>query len=106
MIGIHILSGPRIVPAFVGTLSDADRSVDWTQAACRGEDPQLWFPERGGGDQYRDARAVCETCPIRERCLDYAMRREHGLHRANRFGMYGGLTPEERAEMASERGAG
>ena len=105
VIGIHIVSGPRIAPALVGTLSDADRSVDWTQAACRGEDPELWFPESGGRDLYGQARATCQRCPIRERCLEYAMKREGGYGRVYRAGMWGGLTSNERYQLSKERKA-
>lgn len=45
---------------------------DWrTRAACRREDPELWFPE--AGDNGADAKAVCGRCPVQPDCLEYAV---------------------------------
>ncbi|MCZ7526604.1 MAG: WhiB family transcriptional regulator [Acidimicrobiia bacterium] len=41
------------------------------QAACRGRDRRLWFPDRG--DSGSEAKQVCRTCPVRLECLRYAM---------------------------------
>jgi WhiB family redox-sensing transcriptional regulator len=38
----------------------------WDDAACRSEDPALFFPE--GGDDSRPAKAICGTCPVLEQC--------------------------------------
>ena len=41
------------------------------RAACRGMDPDLFFPERG---EITDAcKTICRGCPVRLDCLDYAM---------------------------------
>lgn len=72
---------------------DAD---GWRErAACKGLDPNLWVPNTRGEGQplYEPARAVCTTCPVRQPCLDYALA-NHEEH-----GMWGGLTPTERAEL-------
>jgi WhiB family redox-sensing transcriptional regulator len=42
----------------------------------------------------RKAKAVCARCPLRAECLEYALR-----HPA-RYGIWGGLSPEE---LAAER---
>lgn len=45
----------------------------WTRhAACKGCDPELWFPRRGAGT--REAVNICATCPVAAECLDYALR--------------------------------
>lgn len=104
MIPIHVTNGDR-----VGVLEGIDLSMDWTGAACIGDDPELWFPkpQRFSQGQSRidwdTPRSICETCPIRERCLDYAMRNEAGFSLNHRAGMYGGKTPVERAAMDPER---
>lgn len=86
--------------------------LDTSQAACKGADPEVFFPVfldddgeevfddgtifESYGDTtpfYEDARAICALCPMREECLDYAM--EHHI----RFGMFGGLTPIERRRI-------
>jgi WhiB family redox-sensing transcriptional regulator len=76
---------------------------DWrNRAACRDADPELFFPIAGentatGAAQYREARAVCVSCPVRAACLDYSI--DAGLD----DGMYGGMTPGERRELVKDQ---
>ena len=71
-----------------------DDSSDWRDgAACRHHDPDLFFPEGTAGPALRQAdraKQVCESCPVRRPCLDFAQR-----HRLT-FGVWGGTTWEER----------
>jgi WhiB family transcriptional regulator, redox-sensing transcriptional regulator len=72
----------------------------WELAACRSVDPELFFPVSEIGParrQVASAKAVCETCAARQRCLDYALdtRQVHGV--------WGGLTVEERRVLAARR---
>ncbi len=63
------------------------------EAACRGEDPELFFPvtETGpGARQVVRAKAVCARCPVSPACLAYALK--NGLA----HGVFGGLTGSER----------
>lgn len=63
------------------------------QAACRGKDPNLFFPEGQGGStnvQVVAAKAVCAGCPVRKECLDYA------LVVSLKDGVWGGMSVEER----------
>jgi hypothetical protein len=39
-------------------------------AACRGLDPELFYPDRGAST--RGAKACCGHCIVRECCLEYA----------------------------------
>ena len=65
-------------------------------AACRGRDTDLWF--RSG--QAVQALALCNNkCPVTAECLAMAMRAERGTL-ADRFGIYGGLWPRQRAALA------
>ena len=62
---------------------------DWTQAACRGMDRELFFPIPGSSSE-NAARAVCERCDIRNECLDWALnstgfREEHGIWGATSY---------------------
>lgn len=69
---------------------------DWfDRAACRGLDPDLFFPERG--QPTRPAKRVCERCPVRVECLDYAQ--------ANfeKFGVWGGLSERARRRIRARR---
>jgi WhiB family transcriptional regulator, redox-sensing transcriptional regulator len=85
------------LPAIVNApawLAAAVRSPEWTgEAACRHDDPELFFPEGTTGpalSQTMRARQVCQSCPVRTPCLALAL--EHSLG----FGIWGGTTPEER----------
>ena len=42
------------------------------QALCDGEETDLWFPP-GTGDADPYAKALCEVCPVRRDCLEYAL---------------------------------
>lgn len=77
--------------------------IDWRQrAACRDEDPELFFPVSDTGPGARQAaraKAVCARCPVRAGCLDYAF--ENGLD----HGIFGGLTERERRRVHSRQDA-
>ncbi|MCC5949459.1 MAG: WhiB family transcriptional regulator [Nitriliruptoraceae bacterium] len=73
----------------------------YAQAACvgrydAGEDP--WFPERGTNPHI--ATAICEGCPVRDPCLDYAI-----AERLD-YGVWGGLGPGARKALAKAQRAG
>lgn len=57
------------------------------------DDGTIW--ERYGDTSafYDEARAICNACPVREACL------EHALREKERWGMWGGLTPIERRRI-------
>lgn len=44
------------------------------------------------------AKAICKTCPVIDPCLAAGMTEEHEL-----YGVWGGLTPNERREMRREQ---
>lgn len=70
----------------------------WMQrAACRGVRPELWFPT--GREDPTEAKAVCARCPVRDECLEYALRFNV------KHGVWGGLTEPERRRLARDRGA-
>lgn len=69
--------------------------VQWSwhsEAACRGVDAELFFP--GSDEEAGPAKAVCATCPVRETCLAFA------LKRGERYGVWGGLTERERGRLS------
>ena len=76
---------------------------DWqVQAACRGAGVDLFFnpdAERGKSKRMREARAkaVCATCPVIKDCLSWAM------DVAEPYGVWGGLTPDERRDLRTGR---
>lgn len=65
------------------------------QGKCHGMDPDLWFPERGQPTE--PAKAVCRTCPVQQRCLDYA------LDVGETWGIWGGKSARERRQIKSLR---
>lgn len=69
---------------------------DWRhRAACRGSDPELWYP--GRGSNATEAKAVCARCEVRAECL--AEGDEEW------FGVWGGMTRRER-RLARRAGRG
>lgn len=74
---------------------------DWRQhAACRDYEPEAFFPVAQPGKGVAGARmvaaeveyakAVCARCPVRVECLTGALERDE------RYGIWGGMTTEER----------
>ncbi len=70
---------------------------DWrNSAACRTEDPDLFFPIGTSGPallQTEQAKAVCRRCPVREQCLQWALRTGQSI------GVWGGTDEEERRAL-------
>jgi WhiB family redox-sensing transcriptional regulator len=65
-------------------------------AACTGEDPELFFPVGTSADaliQTRQAKAVCDRCPVRDECLAFA------LNTGQTDGVWGGLSEDERRQL-------
>lgn len=67
------------------------------RAACRGVDPELFFP--GRGDKNDQAAAICQPCPVRLDCLD------HAITTGEKLGMWGGLNEKQRRRARRERRA-
>lgn len=67
---------------------------------CHGEPVETFFPDSKQDRDYDKARAICAQCPaeLKDRCLKLAMANEKAL--CTRFGVFGGLTPRERHELA------
>ncbi|MGW6208692.1 WhiB family transcriptional regulator [Streptomyces sp. NPDC055089] len=65
-------------------------------AACREEDPDLFFPIGSTGPalvQTEDAKVVCRSCPVRQECLRWA------LDNGQDAGVWGGLDETERRAL-------
>lgn len=62
------------------------------QAACAGQDPELFFAEHATGS-YTEARTICATCPVTAECLAWA------VNTNTKFGLWGGLTPHQRQHL-------
>jgi WhiB family redox-sensing transcriptional regulator len=82
-------------PAAVGNWRDL--------AACQAADPELFFPVSAAGAALAEiarAKAVCASCAVRSRCLDFALR-THQSH-----GIWGGLDEQERRGFRARQPAG
>ncbi len=64
-------------------------------AACRGVDPNIFFPVRG--EDTREAKAICAECPVRQACRDYAMTAGEAM------GVWGALSARQRDALRGRR---
>jgi WhiB family redox-sensing transcriptional regulator len=71
--------------------------MEWLcEAACVGEDPDLFFPVGTTGpalDEVAAAKRVCARCPVTRECLAWA------LDSRQTAGVWGGMCEEERTEL-------
>jgi WhiB family redox-sensing transcriptional regulator len=71
------------------------RRPSWQKkAACRGADSDIFFLDRGGSS--RKARAMCARCPVKDACLDFALKNDLSQ------GIFGGMTPRQRGSYKRE----
>lgn len=72
--------------------------IPWEErAACVGIPEFVFFPSTG--ESGHTARKICAACPVASACLTFALEFEHGLSRQMRSGVYGGLSPYQRAQL-------
>ncbi|GAB2603860.1 WhiB family transcriptional regulator [Kribbella endophytica] len=73
----------------------------WLQrAACRTEDPGLFFPigtTEPALRQIEEAKTVCAHCEVTDACLDWALRTGQDA------GVWGGLSEDERRTLRRQR---
>lgn len=77
-------------------------STYWRDAAaCRTEDPELFFPRGETGpsiSQIEDAKTVCRRCPVMDACALWALETRQDA------GVWGGLSETERRRIHRWRG--
>jgi len=72
---------------------------DWRRrAACLGQPTERSFPE--DTNHYRHIVRLCEGCVVKRACLDEALQVPVS---ADRYGVFGGLTPPQRRRLRLER---
>lgn len=67
-----------------------------TDARCRTEDPELFFPIGNTGpavEQIEQAKSICRECKVSASCLEYAIKENQDS------GIWGGLSEEERKSL-------
>ena len=101
--GPNVIGRKPVEPLVEVDFDDAGPDAWREEALCATTDPELFFMDSEGGSSYQTARRLCASCPVREACLDDAMAYEASAA-GRRYGMYGGLTPKEREELAASAG--
>ncbi len=70
---------------------------DWRHgAACRDQEPDLFFPTGDTGPallQIEEAKDICRACPVIYQCLQWA------LESGQDYGIWGGLSEQERRSL-------
>ena len=65
-------------------------------AACRSADPDLFFPVSSAEAAQRDiaeAQAFCASCLVQAPCREFALRTRQ------QYGIWGGMTEQERGQL-------
>ena len=74
---------------------DAIQKSLWRlDAACRGLDPEVFYPASGDMEGLNRALAVCENCPVRQECLEENI--------TEKLGVFGGTSGAERKRLKAE----
>jgi WhiB family redox-sensing transcriptional regulator len=74
------------------------RDVAWRDVgACKGLEPDVFYPDPEDDDEAEVAKAVCGTCSVRAACLEYA------LSSREKEGVWGGATERERRRIIRQR---
>ena len=71
-------------------------STKWMfKGNCANTNPNAFFPNDGVGVEF--AKSICESCPVRLLCLEYALK--------NRIsqGVWGGCSERQRRRIRKER---
>lgn len=79
-------------------LTEYDPAEWMRDAACKGRNGDgKFFPTLGENHKWEAAKAICERCPVRRECLEYALRN------VQHFGVWGGTTERERKHIRKRR---
>ncbi|GAA2963706.1 WhiB family transcriptional regulator [Streptomyces enissocaesilis] len=69
-----------------------ERELSWQETAlCAQTGPEFFFP--APGSSIREAKRLCGACEGRVACLEYALSNDE------RFGVWGGLSENERLRL-------
>jgi len=65
------------------------------EPVCSQTDPEMWYPDKG--EAVAAAKKLCNTCPIKNICLEFAIV-NHETH-----GIWGGVGAGERRRLVKRR---
>lgn len=60
---------------------------------CLNADPERWFPTPGDSAAIEYAVGLCITCPVRVRCLEFA------ISSGSEYGIWGATTEAQRRQI-------
>lgn len=84
------------IPQYVVASLPEGTEPSWRDfAACKDFNPEMFFPKRGAST--REARAICDDCPVKDLCLEYA------LETRQIAGIWGGCSNRDRASILRQR---
>ena len=87
----------RVSLPVTGESEKDENPLAWqTDALCAQTNPEAFFPEKGSST--KNAKKICNTCDVKEKCLDYALENDE------RFGIWGGLSERERRNLQKSTG--
>ena len=86
--------GPRGDPPPARDFTDGAWRAD---AACHGMRADIFFPDPSDTAGAALAQSICADCPVRAPCA------EHALTAPERYGIWGGLTEDQRQRMRRAR---
>lgn len=69
-------------------------SQNWAELSICEPDDTTWFPDQRQEEQ---AKAICRSCPVMNECGEYAIANDE------RYGVWGGLTEDDRAEIRAAK---
>ena len=96
--------GPSAVNTISAALKPQNDFWAWQEKGlCRDKDSEVFFLEsnmRGDNKNHHIsvAKSICKPCPVKNECLG------HALAVPENYGVWGGLSEEERAIILSKRG--
>jgi WhiB family redox-sensing transcriptional regulator len=98
-----IIGGHNIWRVAPGATFELVEPQEWmSDAACRGVEPEVFFPSTDGWNR---ARAICAECPVAGQCREWNDRAEGGVTTVGiLYGLYAGETPKERAARRKRGG--
>jgi WhiB family redox-sensing transcriptional regulator len=77
-------------------MREPDDPLKWQDdALCAQVSQEMFFPEKGGST--KDAKRICGSCDVRQKCLEYALTQE-----SNPPGVWGGTSMRERRAIRKD----
>jgi WhiB family redox-sensing transcriptional regulator len=97
--GVGIVSKPYVSTRSLAVAYERFNNEWMAQAACLTVNPEIFYPvprDEANSREMFEAIAVCVSCPVRAECLDFAYKNNE------RFGIWGGLTPNARTRLKNQ----